>query len=138
VRQWQIHITVPTNGTGFYLIDDHVGSAVTHSKIAKGICTVFILHTSASLVIQENADPAVLRDLESWMSEMVSESRDWEHCEEGPDDMPAHVRSLLTATSINIPVDNSKLCLGTWQGLFLWEHRADSKQRKLIVHVQGE
>ena len=138
MRQGQIDITVPTNGTGFYLIDDQVGSAVAHSEIATGICTVFILHTSASLVIQENADPAVLRDLESWMSEIVPESRDWEHSEEGPDDMPAHVRSLLTATSLSIPVRDSKLCLGTWQGLFLWEHRAAPNHRKLIAHVQGE
>lgn len=138
MRQKQIQLTVPTNGNGFYLIDKEVSSAVTHSEIVTGMCTVFILHTSASLVIQENADPAVLRDLESWMSEIVPESRNWEHDEEGPDDMPAHVRSLLTATSISIPVSDSKLCLGTWQGLFLWEHRAAANNRKLIVHVHGE
>ena len=138
MRQKQIQLTIPTNGNGFYLIDEQVQSIVNNTEIVTGICNVFILHTSASLVIQENADPAVLRDLERWMSEMVPESRDWEHCEEGPDDMPAHVRSLLTATSLNIPVGDSKLCLGTWQGLFLWEHRAAPNNRQILIHVLGD
>ena len=138
MRQKQIQLTIPTNGNGFYLIDEQVQSVVNNTEIVTGICNVFIRHTSASLVIQENADPAVLRDLERWMSEMVPESRDWEHCEEGPDDMPAHVRSLLTATSLNIPVADSKLCLGTWQGLFLWEHRAAPNNRQILIHVLGD
>jgi len=99
---------------------------------------VFVQHTSASLVIQENADPAVLRDLSRFMAELVPESRPWEHDDEGPDDMPAHVRSVLTKTSEAIPITGGKLALGIWQGLYLWEHRAAPHTRRLVVHVAGE
>jgi secondary thiamine-phosphate synthase enzyme len=89
------------------------------------------------LTIQENADPAVLRDLEAWMSDIVPESRSWEHADEGPDDMPAHVRTTLTRTSESIPVQNGHLALGTWQALYLWEHRRFPHKRSVIVHVDG-
>lgn len=115
-----------------------VGAIVTKSGIAVGLCTVFVQHTSASLLIQENADPAVLRDLQRWMSEVAPESRRWEHDAEGPDDMPAHARSALTRTSETIPVGDRGLLLGTWQAIYLWEHRAVPHSRRLLVHVAGE
>ncbi len=99
---------------------------------------MFVQHTSASLVIQENADPAVLRDLSRFMAELVPESRAWEHDDEGPDDMPAHVRSALTKTSETIPITGGKLAFGVWQALYLWEHRAAPHTRRLVVHVAGE
>jgi secondary thiamine-phosphate synthase enzyme len=102
-----------------------------------GLCTVFVQHTSASLVIQENADPAVLRDLGRWVSELAPETRRWEHDAEGPDDMPAHARAALTRSSESIPVRDGKLTLGTWQGLYLWEHREAPHTRSLVVHVAG-
>ena len=122
---------------GFLNITRDVQRVVADSRISIGLCTVFVQHTSASLVIQENADPAVLRDLEAWMRDMVSESRGWEHDEEGADDMPAHVRSALTKTSESIPVHDGRLVLGIWQALYLWEHRRRSHTRSVVVHVQG-
>jgi secondary thiamine-phosphate synthase enzyme len=103
-----------------------------------GVCTVFVRHTSASLVIQENADPAVLRDLERWMSELAPEARNWEHDDEGPDDMPAHARSALTRSSEAIPIVDGRLALGTWQALYLWEHRRRPHRRELVVSVVGD
>ena len=101
------------------------------------MCTLFIQHTSASLIIQENADPAVLRDLARWMAELAPDTRHWEHDDEGSDDMPAHARSALTRTSESIPVQDGRLALGTWQGLYLWEHRHRPHVRRLVVHVAG-
>ena len=100
-----------------------------------GLCTLFIQHTSASLLIQENYDPSARRDLESWLNRLVPE-RDslYTHTVEGPDDMPAHIKSALTATSVSVPVIGSRLALGTWQGIFLWEHRHHPGQRKILVH----
>jgi secondary thiamine-phosphate synthase enzyme len=111
---------------------------VKASGIKTGLCTVFVRHTSAGLVIQENADPAVLRDLARWLAQLAPESREWEHDDEGPDDMPAHARSLLTRASEAIPVQNGELALGTWQALYLWEHRRAPHRRHVIVHVVGE
>jgi secondary thiamine-phosphate synthase enzyme len=99
---------------------------------------VFVRHTSASLVIQENADPAVLRDLERWLSELAPETRPWEHDDEGPDDMPAHAKSALTRTNETIPISGGRLVLGTWQAVYLWEHRARPHQREVFVHLSGE
>jgi secondary thiamine-phosphate synthase enzyme len=99
---------------------------------------VFVQHTSASLLIQENADPRVLRDLERFVDDLAPESRAWEHDDEGPDDMPAHAKSALTKTSETIPVSAGALALGTWQGLYLWEHRSRPHHRSLVVHVHGE
>jgi secondary thiamine-phosphate synthase enzyme len=98
---------------------------------------VFVQHTSASLVVQENADPAVLRDLDRWLSDLAPEARNWEHDAEGPDDMPAHARSAVTRTSETLPVHESQLALGTWQALYLWEHRASPHGRRLVVTVSG-
>jgi len=104
--------------------------------VREGLCTVFIQHTSASLTIQENADPSARRDLESWLNRLVPE-RDplYTHTAEGPDDMPSHIKAALTATSLSIPILAGDLALGTWQGIYLWEHRRSSGARKLVVHV---
>jgi secondary thiamine-phosphate synthase enzyme len=115
-----------------------VSAVVAQSRITTGLCTIFVQHTSASLVIQENADPAVLRDLERFLAELAPESRAWEHDDEGPDDMPAHARSALTKTSETIPISRGQLALGVWQGLYLWEHRARPHTRRLVVHIAGE
>jgi secondary thiamine-phosphate synthase enzyme len=114
-----------------------VAEVVENSGVQQGLCSVFIQHTSASLLIQENADPSVLRDLEKWLSDLAPESRHWEHDDEGPDDMPAHARSAITRTSENLPIAGGRLALGTWQGLYVWEHRQRAHQRRLIVTIVG-
>ena len=116
-----------------------ISQKVETSKVQNGLCSLFIQHTSASLIIQENADPSVLRDIESFFKRLVTEDENlYEHNSEGPDDMPAHIRSLLTNTSLSIPIINSKLELGTWQGLYLYEHRNRGYSRKVIVNIMGE
>ena len=127
-----------SGGKGLVEVSDAVQRIVDASGVHDGLCTVFVQHTSASLVIQENADPAVLRDLERWMSEVASEGSAWEHDAEGADDMPAHARSAITRTSESIPVVAGRLALGTWQGIYLWEHRSRGYTRRLVVHVSGE
>jgi secondary thiamine-phosphate synthase enzyme len=130
-------IEVRTDGRGLTNVSRAIDAIVARAAVATGLCTVFVQHTSASLVIQENADPAVLRDLDRWLSELAPESRRWEHDDEGPDDMPAHARSAVTRTSETIPVTGGKLALGTWQALYLWEHRARPHSRRLVVTVYG-
>ena len=116
-----------------------VESVVAASGVHEGLCTVFIRHTSASLVIQENADPSVLRDLEAFLCRLVPEGeRLYTHTAEGPDDMPAHVKCALTRTSEQLPVRQGRLHLGTWQALYVWEHRGGRRRRELAVHVLGE
>ena len=122
---------------GFYDATREIAGVVQRSGVQRGLCSVFIQHTSASLVVQENADPSVLRDLESFLDELVPESRDWEHDDEGPDDMPAHARSALTRTSESFPIADGRLALGTWQALYVWEHRARAHTRRLVVTVIG-
>lgn len=134
---FQQQIEVETTARSFRDITADVARCVAASKVLTGLCTVFVRHTSASLVIQENADPSVLRDLGRWMAELAPESRRWEHDAEGPDDMPAHARSALTRTSEAIPVTDGRLALGTWQAIYLWEHRARSHRRSLVIHVAG-
>src|SRR5690349_21234118 len=120
VRQF----SVETRGQGLYDITPKVQSFVSDSSVAEGLCTVFVRHTSASLVIQENADPSAKRDLERWIARLVPEGDPfYTHDTEGPDDMPAHIRAALTATALSIPVVDRALALGTWQGIYLWEHR---------------
>lgn len=136
-KVFQEFLEINTNGQGFINITDRVANIVKISQITTGLCTVFIQHTSASLIIQENADPSVLRDLSRWMAKLAPESDNWEHDAEGSDDMPAHARSVLTKTSENIPISNSKLALGIWQGLYLWEHRRRAHRRRLIIHIAG-
>lgn len=132
-------LSINTNPKCLNDISLEVVKSVNNSGIKNGNCTLFIKHTSASLVIQENADPAVLRDIESFFKSLVSEDENlYEHNSEGPDDMPAHIRSILTNTSLSIPIINSKLELGTWQGIYLYEHRSQSYSRKVIVNIIGE
>jgi len=138
VRVHQETLEVRSGGRGFTDVTTEDEAVVRRSGIATGLCTVFVQHTSASLVIQENADPAVLRDLGRWMAELAPESRPWEHDAEGADDMPAHARSAVTRTSEVVPVGGGRLCLGTWQALYLWEHRARAHVRRLVVHIAGE
>jgi secondary thiamine-phosphate synthase enzyme len=122
---------------GLHDVTALVRAVVERSRISIGSCNVFVQHTSASLVIQENADPAVLRDLDRFLSKLAPESSAWEHDAEGPDDMPAHARSALTRTSETMPIAGGKLALGTWQALYLWEHRARPTPRRLVVTIHG-
>jgi secondary thiamine-phosphate synthase enzyme len=139
MRQLQQSFSVETRGKGLYDISARVRSVVEESSIATGLCTVFVAHTSASLLIQENADVEVQRDLERFFARLVPEGDPlFKHVEEGPDDMPAHVRAALTQTSLGIPVTRKGLALGTWQGVYLYEHRNAPHTRTLIVHVLGE
>lgn len=138
MRQHQCSLRVETNAYGITNISREVQCIVAESGIDQGLCTVFVRHTSASLLIQENADPSVLADLKSFMDELVPQSRKYRHADEGPDDMPAHIRSALTRTAETIPVTQGRLVLGTWQGLYLWEHRGRENRRELVVHVIGE
>ena len=134
---YQETLRVKTEPRGFVNISRSLADIVERSGVVTGLCTVFVRHTSASLVIQENADPAVLRDLAAWISDLAPESRRWEHDAEGADDMPAHARSAITRSSENIPVGGGRLVLGTWQAVYLWEHRAWSHTRDVVVHVSG-
>ena len=126
-------------GAGLHEITARISAAVLASKIGDGLCTLFMQHTSASLTIQENADPSARRDLENWMNRLVPE-RDslFTHTAEGPDDMPSHIKAALTSTSLSIPVIDGQLALGTWQGVYLWEHRTAPHQRRLVITLQGE
>lgn len=130
-------LEIATRGRGFTDITGEIAAVVAESGAAVGLCSVFIQHTSASLVIQENADPAVLRDLARWMERLAPESDGYEHDAEGPDDMPSHIRSAITRTAEVIPVAERRLSLGTWQGVYLWEHRAAPHRRRVVVTVSG-
>lgn len=139
MKQLQKTLSVQTSGRGFVDVTREVRDVVAASGVVVGLCTMFIQHTSASLVIQENADPAVLRDLATWMERLAPEdARAYEHDAEGPDDMPSHLRSAVTRSSESIPVAKGDLALGTWQGIYVWEHRAAPHRRRLLVHVIGE
>lgn len=129
-------LTIRTDGPGLYEFTDRVAEAVTAARLREGLCTVFIRHTSASLIIQENADPSARQDLERWLARLVPEHDPlYTHVTEGPDDMPAHIRAALTATSLSIPVIQARLALGTWQGIYLWEHRRGGHNRSVVVHI---
>lgn len=133
------HFTVATPGRGLHEITARVQAAVKKAGIEEGLCTVFVRHTSASLVIQENADPSAKRDLERWLDRLVPDGDPfYRHDTEGPDDMPAHIKAALTSVSLSIPVRRGALALGTWQGIYLWEHRRTPHTRHVFVHVQGE
>lgn len=135
----QHELQVSTKGRGTYDISRDVQRAVRDSGIVSGMCHVFICHTSASLMLCENADPSVRKDLETFMSGLVADGDPiFTHTAEGPDDMPAHVRSILTQSDLNLPVRDSRCALGTWQGVYLWEHRQSPHRRRVILTVQGE
>ena len=132
VRQF----SVETQGQGLYEITTTVQSLVKDSRVAEGLCTLFVQHTSASLLIQENADPSAKRDLERWIARLVPEGDPfYTHDAEGPDDMPAHIRAALTATSLSIPILAERLALGTWQGIYLWDHRRRGSRREMVLHI---
>lgn len=136
-QHYQRRLRMNTRGKSLTRFTSEVQAIVRESGIHTGLCTIFIRHTSASLIIQENADPDVLIDLENYLSQLVPEDRHYIHSAEGPDDMPAHIRSVLTHTSETIPVVEGRLALGTWQGLYLWEHRSRGHAREIVVHVMG-
>ncbi len=134
----QQELKIATQGRGTYDLSSKVQDAVAASGIETGMCHVFICHTSASLMLCENADPSVMRDLETFMSKQVPDGDPmFTHTAEGPDDMPAHVRSILTQSDLNLPVSNGQCALGTWQGIYLWEHRHAPHARRVVVTVQG-
>ena len=135
---YQKTLEINTSPKSFLDITNDVQAFVSESGLANGVCSLFIKHTSASLVIQENYDPSVRQDFETIFSKLVPEDFPYVHNMEGKDDMPAHVRSALTSTSESIPVVNSKLSLGTWQGIYIWEHRDQTHNRKVIVSMVGE
>ena len=124
-------------GRGLHDVTGQVGRALSRAGVQMGLCTVFVQHTSASLVVQENADSAVLRDLERWAERIAPEDADYEHDAEGPDDMPSHIRAAFTRTTETIPVRDGSLLLGTWQAIYLWEHRRSPHRRHLVVTVVG-
>jgi len=130
------HITVKTSGQGLYECTQAINDAIHNNGIDEGLCTIMVQHTSASLVIQENADPSARRDLENWLSRLVREDDPlYTHTQEGSDDMPAHIKSALTLTSVSIPVENGRLALGVWQGVYVWEHRHLGSSRRLVLHI---
>jgi secondary thiamine-phosphate synthase enzyme len=133
----QTELIVETRGRGTYEITSQVALAVAAAGVSVGLCHVFVIHTSASLILCENADPDVLREMETFMRELVPDGDPrFVHTAEGPDDMPAHVRTVMTQSSISLPISGGRLALGTWQGLFLWEHRARAHRRRIILTIQ--
>ena len=128
-------LTVETTGKGLHDITREVEKVLQKENVREGLCTLFLRHTSASLLVQENADPTAKRDLERWLNRLVPEGDPfYSHDAEGPDDMPSHIKAALTATSLSIPVVDGKLGLGTWQGIYLWEHRRRGSARELVLH----
>lgn len=129
-------IAVRTHARGFFELTDDVGSVVGSSGVAEGLCNVFMPHTSASLILGENWDPSVRLDLETFMSRLAPDGDPrYEHDAEGPDDMPSHIRTMLTQSSIVVPIAHGKLQLGTWQGIYLWEHRTSPHERRIVITV---
>jgi secondary thiamine-phosphate synthase enzyme len=132
------NISVSSAGQGLQEITSQVEAVVREARTKEGLCTLFLQHTSASLLIQENADPSAKRDLEQWLSRLVKEDDPlYSHTAEGSDDMPSHIKAALTATSLSVPIQNGRLALGTWQGIYLWEHRRHRGTRKIVIHIGG-
>src|SRR5262245_33556331 len=139
LRQSLHELSLRTRGRGFYEFTDDVAALVRQSGIKTGLLTLHVQHTSASLLVQENADPEVRRDLERFFARLAPDGDPlFQHTAEGADDMPAHVRTALTAVNVSIPVSGGTIALGTWQGIYLWEHRAQPHQRRVIAHLFGE
>ena len=129
-------LSIRTRGQGLHEITDQIQAVVAEAGVGEGLCTVFIRHTSASLTIQENADPSARHDLEGWLNRLVREDDPlYTHTAEGPDDMPSHIKAALTAKTLSVPIVDGRLALGTWQGIYLWEHRRRAHTRSLVVHV---
>ena len=139
LRQSVHEIPVATRGRGFYEVTDEISSLVRRSEIQTGLLTLHLRHTSASLLIQENADPEVRRDLERFFARLAPDGDPlFRHTCEGSDDMPAHIRTALTTVTLTIPIARGELVLGTWQGIFVWEHRQHAHTRQLVAHILGE
>jgi secondary thiamine-phosphate synthase enzyme len=139
VTQSHGNLRVSTRGKGFYEITRDVARWLTQQKVRDGLLTVFIQHTSASLIIQENADPDVRRDLTEFFERLVPENTPWfRHTTEGTDDMPSHIRAALTTTQLSIPVRGGRMTLGTWQGIYVFEHRSEPQQRDIVTHIIGD
>ena len=129
-------LSIHTRGQGLHEFTAEVEAAVRAAGLEQGLCSLFVQHTSASLLIQENADPSARRDLEKWLNRLVKEDDPlYSHTLEGPDDMPSHIKAALTATSLSIPILDGRLALGTWQGIYLWEHRRHGDTRRVVVHI---
>ncbi|MGI8904905.1 MAG: secondary thiamine-phosphate synthase enzyme YjbQ [Candidatus Sumerlaeaceae bacterium] len=139
MRQHQQKLEIRTPGRGLHEITAQVEQVLAESKIRMGLCTVFCCHTSASLLIQENADPTAMRDLLAWLERIAPDGdSNYTHDTEGPDDMPSHLRAAVTRTSESIPVSNGRLVLGAWQGIYLAEHRTRPHRRQIVLHIFGE
>ena len=139
MKIFQQVLKIQTRGKGLQEITSEVREVVRASEITSGLCNLFVRHTSSSLVIQENADPDVQKDLEYFFRKLVPENDlGYTHTSEGPDDMPSHIRSAMTKTSEQIPLADGKMLLGTWQGIFLWEHRSSGHSRNVVVHISGD
>jgi secondary thiamine-phosphate synthase enzyme len=135
---WQTDVDVETRGRGTYEITDRVAAAVVAANVEVGLCHVFIAHTSASLALCENADPDVRRDLETFMADLAPDGdARFVHMAEGPDDMSAHVRSVITQSDLSLPIRGGRLALGTWQGIYVWEHRLAPHRRRVVVTITG-
>lgn len=132
------HLTQATRGQGFYDITAPIARWVADQRTSIGLLTVFCRHTSASLVIQENADPSVREDLATFLASLAPEDDRYVHADEGPDDMPAHIRTMVTSTSLTVPVEGGRMLLGTWQGIYLAEHRARPHRREIVLHLLGD
>ncbi|MBW4604377.1 MAG: secondary thiamine-phosphate synthase enzyme YjbQ [Calothrix sp. FI2-JRJ7] len=137
MSHYQKLLRISTNAKSLRNITSNIAEIVAESKVDTGLCTLFLRHTSASLIIQENADPDVLKDLVNFMAKLVPESAKYIHDAEGPDDMPAHIRTAITHTSEHIPINRGQLVLGTWQGIYIWEHRQHNHVRELVVHISS-
>ncbi len=132
------HLTLSIPGQGLHEFTDRIEALVREAGLREGLCTLFIRHTSASLLIQENADPSARRDLERWLNRLVPEDDAlYSHRNEGPDDMPGHIKAALTAATLSVPISDGRLVLGQWQGIFLWEHRHRGGERQVVVHIGG-
>jgi secondary thiamine-phosphate synthase enzyme len=139
LRQSSHKLHIATHGKGLYDITDRIAQWLSGREVQNGLLTVFVQHTSASLTIQENADPDVVADINDFFNRLVVEdNRLYRHTVEGPDDMPAHIRAALTLTQLSIPVENGRIALGTWQGIYLFEHRAVAHRRSVLLHLIGE
>ena len=139
MKQTEFQFSVSTKGRGIYAISNKVESWVQNQNICSGLLTLFIPHTSASLLIQENADPDVLEDLDRFFNRLVPDGDPlYDHQAEGPDDMPAHIRTALTQTQLSIPIRNKEIALGIWQGIYLFEHRVHPHTRNILLHLLGE
>lgn len=138
MKQAQTSFAIATTGAGFTEITGEIDHWLSETGIETGLLTIFCRHTSASLTINENAAPAVKRDLLRWLDSAVPEGRHYEHDDEGPDDMPAHIKSMLTGNSLAVPVSGGRMALGTWQGIYLVEHRRASHRRNIVAHIIGD